>query len=48
MSARRLINAATITGVAIVFWGAALASLELAAVGAALGAIACVIDYSIN
>lgn len=52
MSARRFltlaINAATITGVGIVFWGAALASLELAAVGAALGAIACVIDYSIN
>ena len=48
MSARRLINAATIAGVGVVFWGAALASLELAAVGAALGAIACVIDYSIN
>ena len=48
MSARRLINAATVAGVGVVFWGAALASLELAAVGAALGAIACVIDYSIN
>ena len=52
MSARRFltlaINAATITGVGIVFWGAALASLELAAVGAALGAIACIADYLIN
>jgi hypothetical protein len=48
MSARRLINAATIAGVGSVFWGAALASLELAAVGAAIGAIACVADYLIN
>ena len=48
MSARRLINAATIAGVGVVFWGAALASLELAAVGATIGAIACVIDYSLN
>lgn len=48
MSARRLINAATVAGVGVVFWGAALASLELAAVGAAIAAIAAVIDYSIN
>lgn len=48
MSARLLINAAVVTGVGVVFWGAALASLELAAVGAAIAAIAAVIDYSIN
>ena len=48
MSARRLINAATVAGVGIVFWGAALASLELAAVGAAIAAIAAVIGYSLN
>ena len=48
MSARRLINAATLAGVSVVFWGAALASLELAALGATIGAIACVIDYSLN
>jgi hypothetical protein len=48
MSARRLINAATIAGVGVGFWGAALASLELAALGAAIGAIACVIDDSLN
>ncbi len=48
MSARRLINAATLAGVGVVFWGAALASLELAALGATIGAIACVIDYSLN
>ena len=48
MSARRLINAAVVTGVGVVFWGAALASLELAAVGATIAAIAAVIDYSIN
>jgi hypothetical protein len=48
MSARLLINAATLAGVGVVFWGAALASLELAALGAAIGAIACVIDYSLN
>ena len=48
MSARCLINAATVAGVGVVFWGAALASLELAALGAAIGAIACIIDYSIN
>lgn len=48
MSARRLINAAVVTGVGVVFWGAALASLELAALGAAIAAIAAVIDYSIN
>jgi len=48
MSARRLINAAVVTGVGVVFWGAALASLELAAVGAAIAAIAAVIDYSLN
>ena len=48
MSARRLINAATVAGVGVVFWGAALASLELAAVGAAIAAIAAVIDYSLN
>ena len=48
MSARRLINAATVAGVGVVFWAAALASLELAAVGAAIAAIAAVIDYSLN
>ena len=48
MSARRLINDATVAGVGVVFWGAALASLELAAVGATIAAIAAVIDYSIN
>jgi hypothetical protein len=48
MSARQLINAATVVGLGIVFWGAALASLELAAVGATIGAIACIADLLIN
>ena len=48
MSARRLINAATNAGVGGEFWGAALARHELAALGAAIGAIACIADYSLN